>query len=269
MMAGPKCGCLVCRLEASLISELDDEPAREEFRSLRSSCPSLSAFPTAQALIEHLHRHEEQQQSNSKSDSLLGAVLGKSNDPEFGSMVGKLLLLTFVPSLHRTVTQIAAAFPTLARDDTAQHLFAALLEFLSSSELRSRRSHLAFTIARKMRRSGFRWAIRESKTSLQGKRDGNSNSVLQQEASAEDRHAGILLRQFLDTCERRGWLSFEERYLLTRFKLEQVPARDLVGGSGHSVVAMRHRLQRLVSRLRRIARQAGIGDSEQLGLFSR
>ena len=179
----------------------------------------------------------------------------------------RLLLLVFIPTVHRTTSQITGAFPSLTRDDTAQHLFAVLLEFLHSKELRSRHSHLGFTIARKIRRSAFRWAIRESHRSLRDETDGTSTAVLETHASDDDSHANILLQQFLDNCQRRGWLSTEERELLTQFKLEGISCPELARRNGHSAVAIRHRIQRLLDRLRRIAQTSDNGTPEQLNLF--
>ena len=91
--------------------------------------------------------------------------------------------------------------------------------------------------------------------------------VLETDVGDEDSHADILLQQFLDDCQRRGWLSAEERELLTQFKLEGVSGPELARHSGHSAVAIRHRIQRLLDRLRRIAQTSSNGTPEQLNLF--
>jgi DNA-directed RNA polymerase specialized sigma24 family protein len=179
----------------------------------------------------------------------------------------RLLLLAFIPTIHRTTTQITATFPSLTRDDTAQHLFAVLLEYLHSQELRSRQSHLGFTIARKVRRNAFRWAIRESRISLRDETHPTSTEAVEMDASDDDSHASILLGQFLDNCQRKGWLSTEERKLLIEFKLEGISGPELARRNGHSVVAVRHRIQRLLDRLRRIAQTSENGKPQQLNLF--
>lgn len=76
-----------------------------------------------------------------------------------------------------------------------------------------------------------------------------------------------LLGQFLDNCQRKGWLSTEERQLLIEFKLEGISCPELARRKGHSVVAIRHRIQRLLDRLRRIAQTSGSGMPQQLNLF--
>jgi DNA-directed RNA polymerase specialized sigma24 family protein len=265
MMARSKCGCLVCRLEADLRTELNDDRRREQFRLLTASIPTLSAFPTALDVVDHLHEGHQ----NSPSDPVLLELVARIADAAFGPIPQTLLLLVFVPTIHRTTSQIAAAFPSLPRDDTAQCLFTALLEFLRSQELQSRRSHIAFTIARKIRRNGYRWAIRESRRSLRKEADATQATSLETERSVEDSHSYALLEQFLDRCQRSGWLSSEERQLLIQFKLERISGPELARRTGLSAIAIRHRIQRVLGRLRRIARKRGLAQSEQLDLFSR
>jgi DNA-directed RNA polymerase specialized sigma24 family protein len=266
MMTASYCDCLICRLEASLIAELSDRRSNEEFRSLAVSSPILSAFGNAFELVRKLQDQDNHDQHPS-SDEILLDLLGRGSDTLFHSMGQRLLLLVFIPTVHRTTSQIIGTFPSLTRDDTAQHLFAVLLEFLHSKELRSRHTHLGFTVARKLRRSAFRWANREAHRSLWDETNGNSASVLETDASDDDSHASILLRQFLDNCQRRGWLSTEERKLLIEFKLEGISCPELARRNGHSVVAIRHRIQRLLDRLRRIARISDNGRAQQLNLF--
>jgi hypothetical protein len=76
-----------------------------------------------------------------------------------------------------------------------------------------------------------------------------------------------LLGQFLNNCQRKGWLSTEERQLLIEFKLEGISGPELARRNGHSVVAIRHRIQRLLDRLRRIAQSSGSGMPQQLNLL--
>src|ERR1700689_4851974 len=148
MTTGSYCDCLICRLEASFIAELSDDQSREEFRLTTFSSPMLSAFPTAVELVRKL-REPDNHEQNPSSDELLLHLLNRSGDTMFRPMSQRLLLLVFIPTIHRTTSQITGTFPSLTRDDPAQHLFAVLLEFPQSKELRPRHSHVGFTIARK------------------------------------------------------------------------------------------------------------------------
>jgi DNA-directed RNA polymerase specialized sigma24 family protein len=266
MMTASYCDCLICRLEASFIAELSDGRSHEEFRLFAVASPVLSAFGNAFELVRKLQHHGDHEQ-NPCSDEVLLDLLGRGSDTLFHSMWQRLLLLVFIPTIHRTTSQIIGTFPSLTRDDTAQHLFAVLLEFLHSKELRSRHSHLGFTIARQVRRSAFRWANREVHKSLWDETNGTATTVLATDASDDDSQARILLGQFLDNCQRRGWLSREERELLIEFKLEGVSCPELARRNSHSAVAIRHRIQRLLDRLRRIAQCSGDGMPQQLNLF--
>src|SRR5262249_30780489 len=151
-------------------------------------------------------------------DQLIANLVGRKDDVAFHSIRQKLLLLAFIPTVHRTTSQVAASFPSLTREDIAQHVFSVLLEFLDSSELRARRSHLAFAVARKIRRSAFRWAIGESRHASEDL--AAPDAPVQYDLRASNQHAQITLHRFLDACQRNGLLSKEERLLLMKFKLE-------------------------------------------------
>ena len=257
MMTASRCDCLICRLESKLIAELGDDRNREGFRLLSLSSPTLSLFPTAPQLVHKLHDYNNHIQS---SDQILVELLRKTGDSLFRPLLQKLLLLVFVPTVHRTTSQIAATFPSLTREDIAQHLFIVLLEILGSREIVSRHSHVAFTISRKLRRTAFRWAIRESRGYQRDETDSVPPPLVELETEDET------LEQFLDGCQQRGWLSVGERRLLTEFKIEGLSGPELSLRSGHSAVAVRHRVQRILSRLRRIARAPLRGNPEQLKL---
>jgi DNA-directed RNA polymerase specialized sigma24 family protein len=266
MMTASYCDCLICRLEASLIAELSDDRSQEEFRLFAASSAVLALFPIPSELIRKLRDHDNNDQ-NPSSDEVLLDLLRRGSDVRFHPVWQRLLLLVFVPTIHRTTTQITGTFPSLTRDDTAQHLFTVLLEYLHSKELRSRRSHLGFTIARKMRRSAFRWAIRDSRTFLSDETDTTAHTILGTDVSDEGPYSDILLDQFLGDCQRRGWLSSEERELLTQFKLERISALELARRTGYSAVAIRHRVHRVLGKLRRIAQTSSKETPEQLTLF--
>ena len=268
MITGSNCDCLVCRLEKSLIAEVRDAETHEEYRLLSASSNILSSFPTALDLINHLHAPDGRNHS-SWADELLLEFLKQNSSAPLQSIWQRLLLLVFIPTIHRSTSQIAAMFPSLARDDISQQVVSVFLEFLHSRELQTRRSHVAFTIARKLRRGAFRWAIHESRGTKPGDVDGNATTYADAVAAEEPLHAGILLHQFLDNCQKTGWLSPEERGLLVQFKIQGVSCQELARRNGHSAVAVQHRIQRLLDRLRRLAQRTGRGVPEQLELFPR
>jgi hypothetical protein len=269
MIAGSNCDCLVCRLEKSLIAELGEESTSKECRLPAPQGGILSRFPNPLDLVRELHTPEDRKDSSS-SDALLSEILKQNCSTALPSVWQRLLLLVFIPTIHRTASQITAMFPTVARDDTSQHVVTVFLEFLNSTELQTRNSHLAFTISRKLRRHAFRWAIHESRGTALEEAEGDRIVYAEEAVAEEPRYAEVLLQQFLDNCERMGWLSLEERNLLVWSKIEGVSCEELAGRNGQSAVAMQHRIGRLLDRLRRLAHSTRWERApEQLELFPR
>lgn len=268
MVSETRCDCLICRLEANLVLELRDDMANQEFRSFAQSSPILAGFSSPFDLIETLHRSEDKT-PDQWSDEVIIDLVRRPRENRLRPMWRRILLLVFIPTIHRTTTLITATFPSLGRDDVAQHLLVALLDFLDSQEIHTRHSHLAFITARKMRRNAFRWAIRESHRSLQGDATIGPLRTFEAPITSDDSFAHILLHRFLDNCQQRGWLSTEERELLNQFKVQGISAAELSRRNGHSATAIRHRVQRVLDRLRRIARQSENGNNNQLNLFER
>jgi DNA-directed RNA polymerase specialized sigma24 family protein len=259
MLVGSNCDCLLCRLEKHLVRKLGEERAPITIAITENSTGILEPFRTPLDLVRALHALDPPT-ARPSSDLLLRALVEENALAHAGSLWQQLLLLVFIPTIHRTTTQVACAFSSLARDDVSQHVLSVFLEFLGSRELRERSSHFAFTIARNLRRRTFRWAIHESRLATS---DG-SGTIAREEVVGEPGHAAILLDRFLDQCEGAGWLSAEERHLLVLAKIHGLSCRELATGNGHSPIAIQHRLQRVVERLRRAARS---NPPRQLELF--
>ena len=152
----------------------------------------------------------------------------------------ELLLWAFVPMLHRISRQVITRSSGLAPDDVAQHVVTALLESLSSPEFSGRHSHLAFAIARLLRRNAFAWAERESRSALHG--FGSVDS--------------------LERCRQQGVLSEQDLELLVQCKLDESPRAEYSNAS-------RQRMKRLLAKLRRAAKRPRRTqfDPTQLRLF--
>jgi DNA-directed RNA polymerase specialized sigma24 family protein len=269
MLNGSNSDCLVCRLEKSLIAEFGEEEMRTEARLLAASSNILSCFPSPLDLVRELHAPDDRNDSSS-ADVLLREILKKNQSTVLRSICQRLLLLVFIPTIHRTTSQITVAFPSLARDDVSQHVVSVFLEFLDSQELQGRGSHVAFTIARKLRRQAFRWAIRESRGTSCEEVDGAPAGYVEEFVAEEPLYAEVLLQQFLDSCQKTGWMSLDERNFLVQSKIEGVTCQELAGSNGHSAVAVQHRIQRLVGKLRRLAQRTRWERSpQQLELFPR
>jgi len=245
---------------------MSESISSDEFQHFTANNSLLSGFATAFDLLSHLHRQEDKDRIPS-ADAVLCELLNAKNSPLTVRVWRSLLLLAFIPTVHRTTSQLVAVFPSLARDDISQNLIAALLEFLDSKELNSRQSHYAFAVARKLRRCAYRWAIRESRSSFTNDLDGDTTISVLSRSNGRAVQPENILFQFFDDCQRRGWLTTAERQLIVEFKLEGVSGRELAMRDGHSVVAIRHRVNRLILKLRRIARVSERDDSDQMHLF--
>jgi hypothetical protein len=59
----------------------------------------------------------------------------------------------------------------------------------------------------------------------------------------------------------------EERNLLIQFKVEGISCQELASRNGHSAIAIQHRIQRSLDRLRRLAKSPPGPVAKQLELF--
>jgi DNA-directed RNA polymerase specialized sigma24 family protein len=264
MIAGSSCDCLICRLERSLTAKLREQWACAEYQLLVASKIDLSRFTSPILLVEELHRRTDNDR-NPRADLILIQILRECNSPKPNSIWTELLLLVFIPTIHKTTTQVVVTFSSLSRDDVSQHVLASFLEQLASRDLQGRHSHIAYTIARGLRRKAFRWAIQESRALNGNSLDDEhpASETLSEEALAPH----FLLNEFLDACERAGLLSPDERRLLEAFKIDGVAYAELARRNGHTAVATKRRVQRLIGRLREIAATKAL--PRQLELFAK
>jgi predicted DNA-binding protein (UPF0251 family) len=247
-----RCRCTICELEKSLLDELRQEPNVQSYRQLASESSILSAFPTAEKLLGDLGGLSQRDRQIHLCDQVLGELLrmGASCNR---SIACQLILLILLPAMHKTARQIATGFRSLASEEIAQHVVTTILEIIESKALLRQQSHFAFRIARLMRRRSFCWALRESKKTGSG-----DLGILAIEAgftSKVNLESVVILRKFLGECIENGWLTPAELELLMLFKVEGVGAEVLAVRMGISEIAFRHRMQRLIERLRRIAKQ--------------
>jgi len=114
----------------------------------------------------------------------------------------------------------------------------------------TRQSHFAFAISRAVKRQVFEWANREcGPNGVMNHGNGELLSALTVEEPFE-RYA--LLRHFLHRCVTKGLLSDSELDLLIQFKLDGNNGEELGKSNGTSSNAVRQRLKRLLTKLRRL-----------------
>jgi DNA-directed RNA polymerase specialized sigma24 family protein len=252
MSLRPSCCCPVCELESALLAKLHSAHNEAEYQKFASPSSVLSAFSTCNELLLCLRESQKTDNHASRSDETLGELLRISRNPV--QEIGRhLVLLILMPAIHRTSTQIIAGFPSLMRDDIAQHLVTSVLDIANSQALQAQTSHFAFTITRAMRRSAFRWALREADFAAAANIEETVLHKLPADV-AQSFEPKIILGEFLSRCLSRGLLSPSEHELLVLFKIQGISSEVLAARYNVSEVAFRHRMQRVLDRLRRAAR---------------
>jgi len=238
------CDCELCVVEASLESELEVLDCAK-IASLFSAYPTLRPYSSPPLLISRLRRLA----ADTESDHLLRELMVLR--PSVPALVESLLVLAFLPLLHRTVRMVAKRKSSLASEDIAQEALRFFVEFMRSGQVRGRNSHFAFVISRGLKRHIFRWASRES-------RGAALMDELKENAHSRNGHVSFEriteLRHFLDRCVTRGILTEKELNLLVDFKLIGGQIDESEGSNGTSSNAIRQKLKRLLGKLRRVAK---------------
>lgn len=253
MASHSQCACMICEIEQSLTWEVEQSANVQKYLNLTTKNPVLSGFPTIRGLLAGLRETASSDNPERFWDDLLREILRSLSDVDT-DLCRNVLILALIPAVHKLSRQIAFNFPALARDDIAQHLFTSLLQILQANSLRRQQSHFAFTIIRLLRRLAYRWALRESKFLLGSDVDLETTDNIRVHRSTPF-EACIYLHAFLSECKLRGALKPREYELLVSFRVHGVGASALAAQEGLSEIAFRHRMQRVIARLRRIAQQ--------------
>jgi hypothetical protein len=256
------CRCLLCGMERRLTEQFSGDAGRETYQQFATFSPVLSAFPAASELIRYLHTVQTDGIVTHSKDGILSELLRRTTGNGRSATSRELLLLAFVPMLHRISRQVITRSPHLVPDDVAQQVVTALLESFDSPEFAGRDSHLAFAIARLLRRNTFAWAEREGRGAVHGFGGIDSLERALNGGGSQPIERAAFLRHFLDRCRQRGVLSEEDLELLLQFKLDEIPSAEYSNAS-------RQRMKRLLAKLRRAARRPRRKkfDDRQLQLF--
>ena len=239
------CGCALCHIERNLLSELSSRES-DTLPKLFSESRNFRECASVSVLLARLKAGSADPQSDELFRELFAA---RAIDPSFTE---GLLVLVFLPMLHGTVRRVARQQPVLSLEDISQQALSYLLQYLRSTELQSRESHFAFAISRAVKRLLFEWASRESEAHERlNHRDSAFLATLAHEESFE-RYA--FLRHFLNRCVTRGSLTDAELNLLIDFKLNGTNGAAFTDFNATSSNAIRQKLKRLLTKLRRLAK---------------
>lgn len=248
------CTCTICDIEKCIGLELALPEAHHIYRQIAAEKPLLAGFPTVFHLVASIHGCRKKEDGATFSDLALAQLLTGPTTANHWEYLEKVLLLVFMPTVHAAVRHVSYHYQFLAREDISQVALTTLIQCLRSRSWQAQRSHFGFVVARKLRRSLFRWARREFQSTSQfvAQRIGNSFSFTQTAEESFERHA--ILRHFLNLCQQRAYLTPDEINLLIDLKLDEAIDAGAAGSTRRTSNLFRQRVKRLMTKLRRLAR---------------
>ena len=255
-----QCNCHICKIERHLVISLSEPPHSDEFLRLARSAVSLASFSTALALVEHLHAHRDGQKSVPSASEVVGSLMQSSSLISETELRNSVLVLSFVPMIHRTYREVRAWFREIEAEDIAQQILTLFLELVDSGSPIKISNHLPIALTRTLRKNAFRWAEKEKRLTIQREFDKSQTS---DEPGANDTFETVsVLNDFLDHCHRIGILSFFERELLIKLKVEGFFAKEIIHThTALSEKAVHWRVERILQRLQKAAGKLGIKSS--------
>ncbi|MGB9422707.1 MAG: hypothetical protein WBR14_17505, partial [Candidatus Acidiferrum sp.] len=250
----PHCTCTICDIEKCIGLELALPELHQIYRQIAAEKPLLAGFPTVFHLVASIHGCRNTKDGATFSDLILGQLLSGTTVANHWDYLEKLFLLVFIPTAHAAVRHVSYHYQFLAREDISQVALTTLIQCLRSTTWQAQPSHFGFVVARKLRRSLFRWARREFQSTSQfvAQRIGDGSSFTQTAEESFEQHA--ILRHFLNLCQQRAYLTPDEINLLIDLKLEQTMDAGATASTRRTSNLFRQRVKRLMTKLRRLAR---------------
>jgi hypothetical protein len=243
--------CPVCAVEEELVSLLTDPSDQAHFQELASHFPPLATFISSIDLIGWLHSRPATHEYAPMMDDILRALLAARVSASHEQISQSLLTLIFIPSIHKTYNDVRVHYEMLSCEDTAQQVLANFLDIINSRKLRSKKGHISIALARAVRKSAFRWAVKEAMNSARFESIDDLSPDAAAVASKDNFEPAVVLEQLLKHCRTAGTLSASECALLTKTKLEGFEAKEIANTDGEmSSIAVHHRLQGIMAQLR-------------------
>ena len=263
-----QCNCHICKIERHLVISLSDPPYSEEFLRLVHDAPPLGQFPNALALVEHLHARRDGGAGVPSASEVVGSLMRSGSVISDTELRNSVLVLSFVPMIHRTYREVRAWFREIEAEDIAQQILTLFLELVESASPITINNHLPIALTRTLRKNAFRWAEKEKRFTVQREFD---KSQTNDEPGANDTFETVsVLNDFLNHCHRIGILSVFERELLIKLKVEGFFAKEIIHThTALSEKAVHWRVERILQRLKKAAGELGIkSDSLSFGVSS-
>jgi len=268
MRENSQCNCHICKIERHLVISLSEPHHSDQFLRLAQAAAPLATFSTALALIEHLHAHRDGAKSVPSASEVVGSLMQSSSLVSETQLRNSVLVLSFVPMIHRTYREVRAWFREIEAEDIAQQILTLFLELVYSADPITISNHLPIALTRTLRKNAFRWAEKEKRLTIQREFDKSQTS---DEPVANDTFETVsVLNGFLDHCHQIGILSVFERELLIKLKVEGFFAKEIIHThTALSEKAVHWRVERILQRLQKAACELGIkGVSFSLGVSS-
>lgn len=244
------CNCHICRVERHLFTAVDQFPGTDRFRKITTISPVLATFADARALIGHLHAQKRGEYRPPSPSEVLRAIIEAGRDIGDPEMSQSVLVLAFMPTIHRTYREIRAWFQELATEDIAQQTFLLFLELAASTAAGLLGGQLSFALARSLHRNTLRWARREQLMLFEEDRFREEQQHAAEPSEDAYFEPASLLEDFLDYCVRREIISAFERTLLLKIKVNGFVAKE--AADTHTVLspkAVHMRIQRIMKKL--------------------
>src|SRR5256712_2714192 len=137
------CRCVVCDSERNLLNSLNSQTARTHFQALARNHAVLKHFDLPADVIAQLHEHEQVELVNHKAwNGILHALVNSLADRTAEEIGQQLLLLAYMPAIHKAYAEVCQQFPALVAEDVAQQAALVLLEAARSPAMRNQNGYL-------------------------------------------------------------------------------------------------------------------------------
>src|SRR5256885_130702 len=143
------CRCVVCDIERNLLNSLNSQTARTHFQALARNHAVLKHFDSPADVIAQLHEHEQVEAANHNAwNGILHALVESIADRTAEEIGQQLLLLAYMPAIHKAYAEVCQRFPVLAAEDVAQQAALVLLEAARAPAMRNQNGYLPIALAR-------------------------------------------------------------------------------------------------------------------------
>jgi hypothetical protein len=263
-----QCNCHICKIERHLVISLSEPPYSEDFLRIVHAALPLAGFSNALGLVEHLHACRDGGTSVPSASEVVGSLMQCSSITAESELRNSVLVLSFIPMIHRTYREVRAWFREIESEDIAQQILTLFLELVTLASPTLMNNHLPIALTRTLRKNAFRWAEKEKRIAIQ--REAEKSGEASEPFGCDAFETVSILNNFLDHCHRIGILSVFERDLLIRLKVDGFFAKEIIHThTALSEKAVHWRVERILQRLQKEANELGIkSNSRSLAVSS-